>query len=768
MPSVVPLSDGDSAVSVPDGANQDEIKRLVADGESQITAKYSQQAKDQGVTITKGDKVYSGSGGYDNTTMGRALAWWDTHLGGNAPTINDPTMQPGAMDRILVNRAAGAVDLPITGLNVMKHAIAPERGTEGDIPTVGGSIKAAAHIPEASPDAPWWQRYLEGAATGVRGPGAWDAVKGAASGATVTGLSEAGGHYFGEPGAYLASLLFGLPYKNAAAHVIAHGMADTETPGGPPGTPGAGPSGQAPGAEGTWNATMAIRPQANPNAPPGAPVPNFQGLSEPPPHTADYTDYMPSFMSLANPQGQRIAASLSGLNYMGQPIEKAQADTAKFIQDAKNAAAWEAAAPGGVPPDVSAATVGPQLTQGAQDAILAISRQRSADQQNQANTMTERRQQLASGNPALISGPPGSNEPGSARVDTAPIISRVLDTITPIGKRGDVETEATRRALSELTGPDMSWSGLSDVVSRLNESFAKSGRQPLPADIAAAFKDAANAEKEATATAIDPGNPNANPSRPSGGAQFRQNNETYARAQEALDRLQKIGGDPLGQTGRFTDVPDERTVYSQLQSRLQSPSNFNLDYTHPAFPAQTRANIVGQLISRLGENESKGPVSGFRPETFGKFGYGGAADTRPGIAELLGNPSGAPPQALNVLDQAARAAQNVSTQPQRFGLIKGLNTSAMVQRGIEKVAQLARVLSPTGATPITALVGRSLSNALESAPVKRAMANQPLDWADTVNRMRVVGGINDAQRANRNYWRTHGGLFSYRQPGSNP
>jgi hypothetical protein len=513
---------------------------------------------------------------------------------------------------------------------------------------------------------------------------------------------------------------------------------------------------------------MAIRPQANPNAPPGAPAPNFQGLNEPSPHSADYSEYLPSFMSLANPQGQRIAASLSGLTYMGEPIEKAQRDTQKFIQDAKNAAAWEAAAPGGVPPDVSAATVGPQLTQGAQDAILAINREQSQRQQDQERLMTERRQQIATGNPALIGGPPGSNEPGSARVDTAPIISRVLDKITPIGKRGDVETEATRRALSELTGPDMSWSGLSDVVSRLNESFQKSGRQPLPADIAAAFKDAANAEKETTATGIDPGNPNAVPPRLSGGAQFRQNTETYARAQEALDKLQNIGGEPLGQTGRFTDVPDERTVYSQLQSRLQSPSNFALDYTHPAFPAQTRANIAGQLISRLGENESKGPVSGFRPETFSKFGYGGAADTRPGIAELLGSTAGAPTAPLNVLDQAARAAQNTTTQPQRFGLIKGLNTAAMVQRGIEKVAQLARLISPAGSTAITSVVGRGLANTLESEPVKRAMANQPLDWADTIRRLHTVGAINNAEARDREWYRQHGGTFSYRPPGSTP
>ena len=301
-------------------------------------------------------------------------------------------------------------------------------------------------------------------------------------------------------------------------------------------------------------------------------------------------------------------------------------------------------------------------------------------------------------------------------------------------QRGEAQTGATLNRVGEITdaspgganyaGPDVPlpavpavpWSFSKDWVGDLNASLQQSGRPALPPEIAAALKTVANQERENAANAFQPGL----------GTQFRQNNESYARALPVLDRLYRMGGEPVGTTGRFTDVPREQDVARQLTGNLQSPEYLSDILNHPDFPAANRLNAVGQLVSTLG---NQGSAANFRPEKFATD-YTGTGGARPSVEALSTGPSGAPLATTNVLDNAAQVAQNYSTPTSRFGLIKSLGSAAAVAKLMELSSRAIEHLAPWKPAQYLGVpqLGRWYSSLLESDALKRAMANQPQNW----------------------------------------
>jgi hypothetical protein len=323
-------------------------------------------------------------------------------------------------------------------------------------------------------------------------------------------------------------------------------------------------------------------------------------------------------------------------------------------------------------------------------------------------------------------------------------------------QRGQAETAATLDRVNELRAdapggsnyrrqsvplpaiPSVPWSNLKDWVGNLTASLQSSGRPALPNDIAAALKAAANQERERAADAASPG----------AGAQFRQNNESYARALQHLDQLLPLSGEPLGASGRFADTPPEQRVAYAMTGKMQSPSDLEI-FSHPAFPAEARLNAAGQHVSTLG-NSSQG---GFRPEKFVDE-YRAA---HPGLEELA-HVKGQPLAALNVLDNASRLGENFSTPTSRFGLIKSLGAAAAVAKAMELTGKGIEYASGVPALKWigTPALGRLYSEGLESEPVARAMAGQPQNWAETANRIPVIGANVDAREQDRQALRRKG------------
>ena len=747
---LTPLSDG-SYAEVPDGTDPKDVPNIVAQAESQLADHYGQQARDSGspVTPTKpdgtpGDKVYSSTMVYPNTAFGRMGAWLDQNVPGAnwaeknvaqpVEAATTPTFGPGgvggAATRISVNRLAGAIDLPGTGLNILKHQIEPERGTEGDIPSLSKTILDQTGGQELGPDASITRQMIEAAATGAtpggRGwPGVVESLKQAGWGISGTTASDIGGKYFGEPGAFIAQMLFGgaVPIKQPGAAVIAHGTAD-------------------PSAPDTYAASLAARPIT-----PGG---NFQGLNNPPPPgTPDYSQYTPGFKTLANESGQRIATSLSGVPYVGAPLAAGEAADRNFIMHGRDAAAASVSGPQGLPPEgVNAGTLGSTLTSGAQQAILKIVADQEARQQTQRN---------------LMSAPGGP--PGSAEVPAGGFYQAGADAIAG---RSDTTRAAGQSRLDEIANsspggpnygpggsgymrpdvplpsqPSLTWNHISDMVSELNDSLGKSGRPALPHDVADALKDAANQARQDAANAQSPG----------AGAQFRLNNVVYARAQAALEQLRQMAGQELGSSGVFKDVPTQQAAASYLKSRMQSPDSLNQTLLHPAFPQDARLNAAAQIIATLGEPQGGGTSGGFRPEAFvNQYGDSGKGQ-RPTLDALLvgGSGNAQPAAATGLLDSLRTIAEHFSTPTSRFGLIKSLGSAELVRKGLEGAGKVVEHLLPWKAASYLGVpqIGRGMSSMLNSDAVTRAMGGQPQVWGPYANRVSTQGAVADQEQRNR-------------------
>jgi hypothetical protein len=741
-PNMVPLDNGVDFVPVPDGMDPKNLPAFVGEQSNVAAQDYMKQAQTQDAPVTVGNKIYSATSVYPNTYLGVAGAWVDHH-GGNAlknalPAPSDAAREvDDSVNRILTNRFIGALDLPASGLNVMKHYFEPERGVSGDIPYISSSILHEIGSDQLPADASTGRRLTEAILTGATPanikqlPGLWQTIKNAGTAGLSSELSEWGGKLFGEPGAFIAGLIPAVPWRQGTAAVVAHGVRE-ESPGPPDPTTGR-PRSQA---EATSDAFYGARP-TGPNE-------SYQPLGvQRDPSTPDFSQATPSFTSLANETGQRFANTLSGIPWGGDPILKANQNLSDFIRYGRDEASRAVSPLVGPPGTTSDATLGTTLTQGAQRAVIAILNDLQQRQETQNRLMSA----------------PG-DEPGTARVPLTDTVMTALQAVAG-GKRGTPETEAARAVANDIIeqspggsryeGPDvplpaqpnMTWSAITDLVGHLTDTLAQSGKTALPGDIADNIKKAANAEREAAANAQSP----------NAGATFRANNEIYARAQEALDKLRKFAGEEIGRDGRFANVPKEQAAAQILKSSLQSPESYGQTLTHPMYPQDARLHAAAQIISQLGESTTGGTSSGFRPETFAnQTAEGGRATQRPGLDELMTSRSGQPHTAQALLDALNQVAARFTTPTSRFGLIKSLGTAEAVRKALEYADKFTESLAGMKIPVVAPATARVMSNVLENEATKNAMANRPQDYTAPLNRLQVSGAITNAEQRRRMGW----------------
>jgi hypothetical protein len=723
------LSDG-SFFDLPVGTDAATAAKIADQHEAQMAIDYGKQAAQQNSPVTAGSKVYSATTVYPNTYIGQGMAWLDHNAGGN--WMNRNIVQPvdaaqnqlfgGTVEqpvmRAASNVAAASVDVPGSIFNTVKHYT--PLGTEYDVPNLAHAIRAETGVQEMDPNAPFYQRAGEAALTTLMARG--NPIQAVTGGILGTAGGDIGNYFHSEGLSYLLSML-GASGGKPAEKVIAKVTA---------------PPLRSPSAPETWNSMMNIRPTT-----PGG---NFRGLATPAPTgTPDYSNATPSFTSLANPSGQRIASSLSSFPWSGQPIESATETTRGFIQHARDAVAQEYAAPGGGLPigqPVSPATIGQPLIRGAQTAYNALNTRVKSEQENID-------QQMAT----------------APRVPMSQTVQTAYD-LTGNNLRGVPETAATRERVGDIVAaspggsnyagpevplparPAVPWTNAKDFVSNLTASLAQSGRPALPPDIAAALKTVANQERENAANAWQPGL----------GDAFRTANENYARAQPTLQQFGKIGGTPIGNAPPagappgtmqpFENVPPEHVAAQALTGNLQSPDYLSSILMHPDFPEAQRLNAVGQLVSTLG---NQGDASNFRPEKF-VTDWRGAGGTKnkgaqPAVEALSATSSGQPLAGTDVLNNAANIAENFSTPTSRFGLIKSLGAAATVAKLMElggKGIEYATHFKPAQYVGVP-LFARTLSAGLESDPMRRALAGQPQNWRDMANSLPALMAVSQAQ-----------------------
>ena len=752
-PDVYHLSDG-STLELPAGTPDLDAKRFVDQNEAKLAQYYSAQAEKQNSPVfpvkpdgSPGDKIYSASTTYPNTYMGAAMAHLD-HIVPGANWANKNVVQSGPgnvvnavmgpLGRAESNAVSWPVDFPGTIYNTAKHYT--PLGTAYDAPSLSGAIRGEVGAPELGPDAPYWQRAGEGALSSVMSPavgaentaGVFSSLVGSGVG---TALSDWGGRVAGEGGSLLGSIIGAM-----TGNVASKGAAKI-----------AAPSLRDPSAEEVGQAVAQSRPTpADPGYTPGivgrflnrparpaTPGSNFQGLNTPALGNRDWSGFTPGFISLANPTGQRIAGALRSIPWSGKPIEEGATDTADYIQAARDAAANELGGPRGIPPNAGPSTIGSVLTEGAQDAITQLYRAQNAAWNAQRARMS------------APDGPPGSAEvPLPNTVNTAR--SEVANE-----RRGDVETAATHDIANQILNvspglgpntsrfganqpplpalPSMPWSRVDDMLHGIRQALEN--ETGLPSDIADTLKTVANQEREAAAEAAAPGY---------GGAQFRQLNESYAKYIADKEQLAKFAGKNLGGTGGFErgSVPGEETAANLVTSRMQSPSDPVMEALQlPEFAAEARRNVAGQIASGFGNVGKKGTVGGgFRPEQF----VNDLAANRPGLEALATGPGGQPSAAMGTLENAAKIAQNFSPKTSRTGLQQTLGASGVVAKALEGHARALEWLSGWKGSGYVGvpLLARAYATALESDPLKRAMMQQPQNWADLASAIPTIAAVN--------------------------
>ena len=722
------LSDG-SLLDVPAGTDEATATRLVSQAEAGIDTTNMQKAAAQNAPVydAGNGKVYSASNAYPDTVVGHTMAWLDHNAGGNWMNKNIVQTTPGSyvnaamgpLGRAESNAVSWLYDLPATAYNVVKHQT--PLGTDYDAPSLSGAIRSETGVPDLPANAPFVQRAGETALSSWLSPGV--GAKNTADlmqslwGGTMGTLGSKLGSYFGEPGEFLGGL-FGASTTGPASKVLAKATA---------------PGVRSPEAEKVWTQSQAARPTT-----PGG---NFQGLSGPHPSGVDYSQFTPSSTSMMNPTGQRIANSLGSLPYSGKPIEQAQADTADFIKAGRDAAAADLAGTRGLPPGgASPSSIGPVLTQGAQEAILAL--------QNRQNA-----------NWAALHGIMGvtPDNPGGSEVPLPETVNTGVKAVANQA-RGEAETAATNAKIGEITDvtpgigtqtsrfppdtplpalPSMPWTRTQDWVANIRKSLNQND-PVLPGDIADSLKKIANSERERAAEAAAPG---------VGGQQFRTANESYARSLLDQEQLARFAGEPLGTSGapntKFTGTPGEETASNLVTNNLQSPTGPELSaVAHPDFPNHLRLNALGQVVSTLGNTGGPGNVSGgFRPERFVNDWKG----AQPGVEALatagIEPGVGSAPAALDTLDQMADVASNYSTPTSRYGVIKSFGTAAAVAEMMRATARLYEHVIPWKASQYAMVpqMGRYYASLMESDAFRRALAKQPQNWGDINASLPIAG-----------------------------
>lgn len=702
-PSTVTLSDGRTMAFDDPNTPQDQRDAAISAAEAHIDQQHIATAKTNNAPFTpvftgpdgkpqEGTKTYSSERSYSNNYSGKAQAYLDhTTVGSSVNQFLNPKLAAAApyaqpVARVATNVVAAGPDMWGSGVNMLRHTLGNEQEKQvPDIPSFGAYLRKQAGIPELSPDAPAWQRYGEGAASAILSGGASGAVravaerelptlasaagqtlKSGAQGVASQGASDVGGALFGEPGAYVGGLLGGaVPYGKIAAAGLGRSFATRN-------------------AGDILQAGEALRTPEDPN-------------------------FTPSFRSMANPTGQRIAAVLGSIPVSGHPIEAANEATRAKIMNVRDTAA-ENIAGGPMPPQgASPESMGGALTAGAQAGILNAN-QREAQAWEPLHAMGAHPTDIA---PVVA----GTNTMLQGNRTTPQFAQPVRESVAGLGSMapGGPEYDPSRGPVPPLPQPtmDVPFSAVKDYRTGLNYGLnTGTGDIRVPGNLTANVRDL-------TTTAMR------NAAAQAGRLpEFETASAVTQQVNPIREALTRVGGKPIGDTGQFEDVPGESSAYNRaIGSNLQSPSTMEPILSN--MPFENRRVAAGQYISRLGTTKQ----GDFRPED---FYHQWQQATGEGARDLLTQgPSGGPSAELRNLHNAATVAQNFSTPTSRHGLMSSLGAARAVDLLLHGAgAAGGAMLGGIPGAVIGAAVPPSLvygaSRGLESPAMKTAMAGRSL------------------------------------------
>lgn len=670
------FSDGTTVTFDPGTAPEMQQAALDAIGAKRATA--------ANAPVTAGDQIYSATRRYPNNWFGQSAAWADHNLGGNwlnravADPLNTATGDAGPTAlRVGMQAETAPADLAARVYNVGKGYLAPNAPSA---PILSESLlKGVGSSPELPANAPYWRQLAEGTASGILGgPGT------AIENLIGRGTGSVAGNIARNVGGSTASTAAGMEGADIGGRIGGEGGALV---GGVLAGGGAGLAGRG-----------IVRAAA-----PALAHPNAQAIYD----AAQESDIPLSFRTLANPTGQRIAASAGAVPIFGGPIEAANERTRQGVQNVRDAQANVIAGPGGIPPaGATRESIGGDVVQAAQDAVTQA-KQRENNAWQPVNTAM-----------------------GSQTVDVAPVVSRTEQmlegnrTVPAVENavRGQVSDLASmapggtnyspaRGPVPPLPQPTMEvpWSATKDFQTGLTQQLGR-GDISVPGNITANVKNfTLDAMRDAaTRAGVNP-------------AQFDTARNVSAAVQPILDKLYPISGQPVA--GQFRSPMGEGQAYGWLTRNLNSPSNLGpvVDVNSPAWK-----RAAGGLVSTLGD---RGPGN-FRPEKFAEdmSKIGPVVQT-----QLAQTPVGGLAQAYQHLQNAATVGSNFVTPTSRFGLTSSLGTGYVVSEALRHLGEIGHaVAGPVGRYALPAAVLLGGTRALESPGMHAAMAGRSAGLANDV------------------------------------
>lgn len=407
-------------------------------------------------------------------------------------------------------------------------------------------------------------------------------------------------------------------------------------------------------------------------------------------------NFQPSFTSLAGPKGQAAAKWLEAKAIVGAPISNANAATEEMLLNARDRAAQQIAGPGGIPSEgATKATIGQELISGAQQAEQNVNTGQSAAQNAMDFHMY--------------------NQP----VDVAPVISNTQlqlalnPTIQPWHDAimNELDTLQKSATIDPNTGAmNVPWSVAKDWRTALFYQLDKPTQRKLDFYAGNMRGQMTNAMRN---TAAQQGL----------AQQFDLNNAAYTASRKDLGTYEDVGQMKEGQAANI------------IPQNIQSPSALEPYTQNPSFPIANWNRAAGQYISTLGQRG--GPKEPFRPEHMAQDW--GAIDPQV-QSQLTQGPGGAPLQAWQDMNDAAKVGSNVVTPVARHGLTRAISTGtqmeilpAMAGAALEHMASgggegHAAIAAALGVPALTYMMARGL----ESSPVKRAMGGQSTPLAESV------------------------------------
>lgn len=713
------LSDG-RTIGMPANASQQDYTNATNLGEAQIAADYGAQAQRQNAPVVdrNGTYVYSATNRYSNNWLGHAGAWADHNVPGmmtaerwlHSAGLDAPVGQPGGglagvAGRVgtgaalygtpVVGQLAAGYDVGANAYNALKSAA----GIQGyEAPTAYGTATKALGVPQADPNASTAQQVAEAVLTGA--PGA-KSLMGALVRPTAAVVAGDVGQKFGEaidprfgrlgalagtfsPAGVEAAATGRIPRSLAGANVTGRTAADTQA-------------------------------------------------------AADALGVTPSFMSLANLPGKRMAKSLSGWWGVGTPLARSNQALEEQLLGKQRQAADEIATQAGGAPITPAegrlgadeGFIGQHLIDGARAASRNIRQAMDNKQEDFANQIH------AAGPTSEVSVSPiratmnayMADPKNGVTTQMRDMINQHLDAMENSTRGTGAQPNAGYEPGWNVQGTDtLPWAVMKNTRKEVRDALSsRTPGQATPGDrLLGTLEDAITDSMTTTADRVSPGM----------GQEFRDMSADYARNKnQVLPVFDRIGGKPATYNGitTYSGGKSAGEAYNELANPTKQAgltdfiklASDNAQGPNPMFPLENWAQAAGGFVSKLGEGKNASWRSDNAGTAWSKLG----TDVK---SALTLGPNGQPLQAGTDLDNLARVGAETVVPQRSSGLTEHTASLGSAVAVSEMVTKALQHIFGAGAMLATGGLGRVATQRMESPGFKEAMTAPGTSLSDAV------------------------------------